>query len=186
MQQTIILTGPVGVGKTTVGRLAAKILNMPFVDLDDQRERLYAKTDYSETKAELQYALHGIGGWYRYQKPYELHSVERILEESAGSLIAFGAGQSVYETAEQRNAFRALVAPVRHTFLLIPYSGLAESLDFLSKRVANPDEQTLNQILLPQILEQPFAAHTVFVAGKTVQQAADEIVDIVRMNREEA
>lgn len=186
MRQTIILSGPVGVGKTTVGRLAAKILNVPFVDLGDPRDRLYAQTDYSETKAKLQYALRGIGGWYRYQKPYELYSVERVLEESAGSLIAFGVGQSVYETAEQRKAFRALVGPVRHTFLLIPYSGLAESLGFLSKRVEDPDEQTLNQISLPQILEQPFAAHTVFIAEKTAQQVADELVDIVRKEREEA
>ncbi len=179
MQQTIILTGPVGVGKTTVGRLTAELLNMPFVDLDEQRERLYSQTDYSDEKAELQYALHGIEGWYRYQKPYELYSVARILEESAGALIAFGAGQGVYETTEQRKVFRTLVAPVRHSFLLLPYPGLTESLDFLSQRVEDENEQLLNQILLPQILEQPFAAHTVYVAGKAAQQVADEIDDII-------
>lgn len=179
MQQTIILTGPVGVGKTTVGRLAAELLNIPFVDLDEQRERLYAQTDYSDEKAELQYALHGIEGWYRYQKSYELYSVERILDESAGALIAFGAGQSVYEAAEQRKKFRALVAPVRHSFLLLPYPSLAESLDFLSQRVEDENEKTLNQILLPQVLEQPFAAHTVYIAGKAAQQVADEIAGII-------
>jgi len=180
LQRTIILSGPVGVGKTTVGRLAATLLDMPFTDLDEERERLYAQTDYSETKAELQYALHGIEGWYRYQKPYELLSVEHILQERGGSLIAFGAGQSVYETDEQRRAFRALVAPVKHSFLLLPYPGLSESLDFLSGRFEDKNEQTLNRILLPQMLKQPFAAHTVFTAEKTAQRVAGEIAGIVR------
>lgn len=186
MQQTVILTGPVGVGKTTVGRLAAELLKKPFIDLDEQRERLYAQTDYSEAKAEVQYALHGIEGWYRYQKPYELYSVERILQEHDGAVIAFGAGQSVYETGEQRRTFRALVAPVRHTFLLLPYPGLAESLGFLSQRVENRNERKLNRILLPQLLEQAFAAHTVFTAEHTAQQVADEIAGIVRADCERA
>ncbi len=180
MRQTIILAGPVGVGKTTAGRLAAQLLEIQFIDLDEQRERLYAQTDYSEAKAELQYALHGIEGWYRYQKPYELRSVERILQEGDGSLIALGAGQSVYETAEQRRTFRALVAPVRHSFLLLPYPDFAESLGFLSQRVDDPNERTLNRILLPQMLEQPFAAHTIFTAGKTARQVAEEIAHIVK------
>lgn len=34
MRQTVLFTGPCGVGKTTIGRLTAEKLDMPFYDLD--------------------------------------------------------------------------------------------------------------------------------------------------------
>lgn len=42
MRQSVLFTGPCGVDKTTVGRLAAEKLDMPFYDLDKLRGRLYA------------------------------------------------------------------------------------------------------------------------------------------------
>ncbi len=40
----VILTGFMGTGKTTVGRLLAELLDRPFVDMDEQLERHFGKT----------------------------------------------------------------------------------------------------------------------------------------------
>lgn len=41
MRRSIVLIGPSGVGKTTVGRLLGDQLGMTFLDLDDLRDRYY-------------------------------------------------------------------------------------------------------------------------------------------------
>ena len=50
MRQAVLFTDPCGVGETTVGRLAAEKLDMPFYDLDRLRSRFYAGTGYSRWK----------------------------------------------------------------------------------------------------------------------------------------
>ena len=39
---TVILIGPIGVGKTTVGKMLAELLSCPFISLDD-KERIYTQ-----------------------------------------------------------------------------------------------------------------------------------------------
>jgi shikimate kinase len=170
--------GPIGVGKGTVAKIIAERTGKAYIDLDEQRARLYAETDYSDDKAEQQYLLQGIRGWYRYQKPYELYSVKRILEESRNSVIAFGGGQSVYEDEDRKREFLQMMAPVAYSFLLLPYPDLEASLALLSQRIGE-DEMTLNRLLVGSETSLEAAKHVLFVGEKTPDEIADEMMGIL-------
>ena len=51
MNSTIILIGPLGAGKTTVGQLLAKQLGVPFCSVDTVRPAYYQKVGYHPTAA---------------------------------------------------------------------------------------------------------------------------------------
>ena len=41
--QHIFLIGPMGVGKTTIGKRLADLLDRPFIDIDKEIERLWRR-----------------------------------------------------------------------------------------------------------------------------------------------
>lgn len=141
MRQSIVLIGPSGVGKTTVGKLLGNHLGMTFLDLDDLRERYYDDFGIDRTAEREAYGRDGLAGIISYWKPFEVLSVERVLREYPQEhVIAFGAGQSVYRTADQARRVASALAPFRHVILLLPSEDLERTLEVLMGRIANDPE----------------------------------------------
>ena len=137
MRQSIVLIGPSGVGKTTVGRLLGDHLGMTFLDLDDLRDRYYEDFGIDRNAEREAYERDGLEGITSYWKPFEALSVERVLREHPdGHVIAFGAGQSVYRTAERTRRVTAALAPFRHVILLLPSEDPEQTLEVLMGRIA--------------------------------------------------
>ena len=86
--QRIALIGLRGAGKSTLGARLAKQLNVPFIELDREVERL-AGTNLSEL-----FLLYGQAGYRRYERL----ALERVLEEHDHAVIATG-GSIVSEAA---------------------------------------------------------------------------------------
>lgn len=76
--ERIALVGLRGAGKTTLGRLLARELEVPFVELDQRVERLAGMS-----LAEI-FALHGEPGFQRYER----EALEAVLAEGERSVIA--------------------------------------------------------------------------------------------------
>ncbi len=181
MPDTIILIGPIGTGKSSVGEQVSNNLAIPRCSIDDVREDYYKEIGYDEKEAAARYEAEGFWGLYRYWKPFEAHAVERILSENAGSVIDFGAGHSVYEDRSLFLKIKAVLAPYPFIFLLLPSSDLDKSLEVLNERVSyvaeitpNPNEHFLNH---PSNAE--LAEFTVYTENKTVKQVAEEISALV-------
>jgi len=96
-KKDVILIGPVGVGKSTVAKILSGYLNIPLASLDDIRWDIYKEIGYDFEYAQGLMEKEGFLGIYKYWKPFEAYSVERILELYPDHIHAFGAGQSVYE-----------------------------------------------------------------------------------------
>src|SRR5579862_6111255 len=77
----IILIGPMGAGKTTLGKLLADHLRLPQCSMDTVSLDYYKEIGYSEETEQQIEHTEGIAGRFRYWKPFEAHAVERLLAE---------------------------------------------------------------------------------------------------------
>ena len=130
MKTTIVLIGPLGAGKTTVGNLIAKKLGVPFCSVDTVRPAYYRKAGYDETAAA---SGEGVQEVMRYSKPFEARMVEMVLAEHHG-VIDFGASNSVYDDPVLLARVEKALGPYPHVILLLPSPDADESAEILKHR----------------------------------------------------
>ncbi len=97
MLSDIILIGPIGAGKSTVGALLADRLHLPQCSMDEHRWDYYREIGYNEELAKHKREIEGFWGIYQYWEPFEAHAVERLLSKYKNCVVDFGSGHSVYE-----------------------------------------------------------------------------------------
>ncbi|MEM9485502.1 MAG: hypothetical protein AAGA83_17645 [Cyanobacteria bacterium P01_F01_bin.116] len=97
MPSDIILIGPQGAGKSTIGKLLATRLGLPECSMDKYRWDYYSEIGYDEAVAKQKRESEGAWGIIQYWKPFEAHAVERLLSDHSNCVIDFDAGHSVYE-----------------------------------------------------------------------------------------
>lgn len=135
MHPTIILIGPLGAGKTTVGRLLAERLNVPFCSVDAVRASYYARVGYDASlAAEIAASSQGMWQLLRYSKPFEARMVALIVAERRG-IIDFGASNSVYEDPALFARVESALAPFPNVILLLPSPDPQESAAILQQRL---------------------------------------------------
>jgi len=89
--QTIVLVGMMGVGKTSVGRKLAKQLNMPFFD-SDQEVELAAGSTISDI-----YEIYGEQAF----KDTEYRVIKRLIETERPHILSTGVGAFANEKSRQ-------------------------------------------------------------------------------------
>jgi shikimate kinase len=180
MRHDIILIGPMGAGKSTVGGLLAQRLGMSQISMDDVREAYYREIGYNSDLAGRLHQEHGFEGLYRYWKPFEIYALERILADHHDCVIDLGAGHSVYEDAEQFRRAKAALAPYANVMLLLPSPELEQSLRILDARTGYTADMgfNINRHFLTHYSNQELATITVYTGGRTPEQTCGEILRI--------
>jgi shikimate kinase len=174
----VILIGPIGVGKSTLGKLVAASLGLPRISQDDIRFRYYQEIGYDEAVARQRYATDGFWGLYRYWKPFEAHAVERVLAEHANCVVDFGAGHSVYEDETLLARVKHVLAPYPNVILVLPSADLATSLDVLRDRQPSLREiaPDINEHFLTHRSNFELATFVVYTADRTPEDTCAEIL----------
>jgi hypothetical protein len=186
MISTIILIGPLGAGKTTVGHLLAEKLDLPFCSVDDVRAEYYQKLGYDNILAsQIATSDPGLQGVLRYSKPFEAEMVEQVLADHHG-IVDFGASNSVYDDHPLFARVANALAPYPNVILLLPSPDMDESAEILKKRLTQilteagiefTDELfTLNQYFVEHPSNQRLAKLVIYTKQKTPEEICDEIV----------
>jgi len=173
----IILIGAMGVGKSTIGKLLASKLDLPQVSMDQLRWKYYKETDWTEKRQEEIRDEQGFSGVYKYWKKYDVHAVERLLEEHKNCVIDFGAGHSIYENPEDFARVSELLTPYENIVLILPSPDHNESIAILKDRQTTTiNGVEVNEYLVSHPSSRELADYTVFTEGQTDSEIMNEIL----------
>ena len=174
----IILIGPIGAGKSTIGELLSKRLNMPQCSMDKYRWGYYEEMGYDHEYAQRLEKDEGFTGVYRYWKGFEIYAVERILNEHKNSVIDFGAGHSVYENNVYLDRAKKALSPFKNVVLLLPSSDKEHSLNVLNKRnnFESEEDINLNKHFIDHKSNYELAKHIVYTDGSEPEDTALEVL----------
>lgn len=184
MKSGIILIGPIGAGKSTVGSLIASRLGLFQHSMDDRRWDYYKEIGYDEEVAKHKRETDGFWGIYQYWKPFEAYAVERLLSEYQQCVIDFGAGHSVYEDAVLFQRVEQALSPYPNVVLLIPSPNLDESVKILNERngYVLDDKPNINEHFVRHNSNYQLAKFTAYTKDKTPKETCDEILKLIQIS----
>ncbi|MEP6985597.1 MAG: AAA family ATPase [Chloroflexota bacterium] len=183
MNKTIILIGPMGAGKTTVGRLLSERLGLKNVSLDEIRQPYYDEAGYDNDTAKQIHSERGMAGILSYWKPFETHSVERVLQDYENCMIDFGAGHSVYDDEVLFKRVKKALDPYPNVVLLLPSANTEEAIRNLNMRIPPdvpaeiiPWYKEMNAYFVKHHANADLAKITVYTQDRTPDETCDEII----------
>jgi shikimate kinase len=168
--QPVVLLGYMGCGKSTVGRLLAKHLNIPFIDLDE-----YLSSLYGLSIPDL-FLKHGEIGF----RKLEQKALHELLSTTQTSVLSLGGGTPCYA-----DNMRSVVQSTPHTFYLSPtISTLCQRL--YPERNHRPlishlnSEDKLKEFISKHIFERKQfyeqANHLLYIKDESPQVLVDQIL----------
>ena len=167
---TIILIGPMGTGKSTIAKLlASQIEDGKRIPLDSkgQLEGLYKREKSFKNFKNFEFVLTGT----------VLSSLNRPY------VIDFGAGHSIYEDEELRRKMKTMCSEFKNTILLLPTENKEENRKVLLERRgikegSHKDQDNWHFITAPNNYE--LATNIVYEDKKTPEEVSNEILQLVR------
>ena len=187
MNPTIILIGPLGVGKSTIGHLLAEKLGLPQCSVDLVRWAYYDEIGFDHAFAsQIAQSDQGIRGQLRYSEPFDAHAIERILADHGHGVIDFGASNSVYEDKSLLARVEDILTPYPNVILLLPSRDLDESVAILKTRLGrmlkakgediNNELFDLNEYFIKHPSSQRLAKLVIYTKDKTPEEICNEIL----------
>lgn len=176
----IVLIGPVGAGKSTIGGLLAEALRLPQVSMDDLRFAYYQQIGYDANYAARLRAEQGFSALIAYWKPFEAYAVEQLLRDYQACVFDLGAGHTVYEDAALFERVRQALAPFRNVVLLQPDPDAELSLDIMeSYDPVLARDREINHHFLTHPSNRLLARHVIYWRGLSPEQTRDAVLAAV-------
>ncbi|MCE7987413.1 MAG: shikimate kinase [Caldilinea sp. CFX5] len=173
----VFLIGPMGAGKSTLGKLLAEQLGRPQVSLDDIRWDYYKEIGYDKAVQREIREREGFAGVYRYWKRFEAHAVVRAVQEHHGCVMDFGAGHSVQENDADFARIQAVLAPYPNVVLLLPSPDLDEAVRLLREYTPfKIDGVPFTRYLVTHPAFRQIATQVVYTQEKTPEVICAEIL----------
>jgi shikimate kinase len=175
--KSIILIGPYGVGKSTVGQLLAASRSQPQYSLDQ-----YVWSYYGEKGLTNEIAA-TIGEFDSpHWQAYHAHAVKRFLEDHGNELCVMdlGAGHALYD-GQYLDEMQLILAPYV-VILLIPSPDIELSIQDLNERndihisKRRQPHAKWNRFFLNHPSSYQLTKHVVYTKGKTPAQTHQEIL----------
>jgi hypothetical protein len=119
-----------------------------------------------------------------YWKRFEVDAVERVVTDHAGSVISFGAGQSVHDHPEHAERVRVALKAVPLVACLVPSVDPEVSIRVLRERntALPPSGHDINDGFVRHPANVRLATHVIATEGSTAAQVAEEIAALARFS----
>ena len=130
----LVLVGPAATGKSTLGRLVAASLSVPFIDIDEIAEPYYEESGWNLEKLSHRISVVGRVAAEREWETARAHAVCRVLEDHSDAVIALGAGHTSYTDEHLLQSVRIVLKDVPCVLLVLPSVNRSEALSTLRNR----------------------------------------------------
>ena len=166
-EKSILLIGPSGMGKTTIGRELSKKTGMGQLCLDriaNEDRRL------------------GVRGRFPSSDDYKLYLFKKIIDnakkDNSFGIVDFGAGHSVFESEEKFMEAQELLCNFQNIVLLKYSDDIEESLRVINSRSTGDTNDNFR--FLTSECNTRLATITIYTKDKTVEEIAEEIIEITK------
>jgi hypothetical protein len=169
-------------GKSTVGQIIGERSKLERASLDHHRWRYYEEQGFTRDEMQRLDELSGPQGVIDYWKRFDVHAVDRFLEEHTSGVLDFGAGHSVYDDLDDLETVRARLEPFPNVVLLMPSPDPEESFEILKQRT----ELRIKDVEVTEYLMTTGAMHdlakaVVYTDGCTPEETCQEIMERVEV-----
>jgi DNA polymerase III delta prime subunit len=172
----LILIGPSGVGKTTIGTQLARMFGCPFHSLDTAQLPYLVAAGYDGAYAETLRASPVPFARYHYRRTFFPAALDGFLRDYPHGILELGAGHPIAPDSIRQAQITARLAPYPRVLLLLPTADLQESIALIRARLGEPESAPgINQLLTHDTTYLTLAKYTVYTHDKTVNNICDEI-----------
>lgn len=171
--ETIVLIGPIGVGKSTIANLLAERLCMPRCSYDEVKGKYWKDFGLRKEKAHAIEKAYGVYAMLSYMNEFKSKTVCAIIREHPGYIIDFGGGAQTFDEPHQIEMVKQVLEPIKNVLLLLPSPDLETNIKSLP---GLKEDYPINAYLILHPTNELFATNTVYTLGKTPEKIADEII----------
>lgn len=173
----IALIGPHGVGKTVLGKPAAKATNLTYYSLDTARSQYFIKYGYNPRQAEQYIRRNDMIALFKYWKPFAIQAIQEIMPTQQDCLFDLGASFIVAPTESEISELQELaVANNTKLILMLPSEDLAVSKKVLSKQGIYNE---LTEHFLDHYAQYHITPHVFFTAGHMQSENVQRLVQLI-------
>lgn len=134
LDDSILMIGPMGVGKSTISNELSKTTGLKKLSLDNREQLAYL---YQQQPNFANF------------KDFEFYLTSSVLTNiQEPMIIDFGAGHSIYENPIMFYEIKKLISRFKNVELILPSEDLNESLQIINERIGVRNEENLEQRML--------------------------------------
>lgn len=173
MRDIIIMTGPIGVGKSTQAKLLGKELGLPVCVYDEVKDNYRYKIGLSKEKALAINAEHGVYAMLEYMNEFKSKILEPIINDHPGHIIDLGAGAHSFDEPHQVERARRAFESAKDVLLLLPSNDLETNIKSLPGLKENYE---VNTFLIMHPTNGLFATKTIYTLNKSPEEVLQDIM----------
>lgn len=169
LDNSILLIGPMGTGKSTISKKLNEVTNMPRISLDDREQ--------------LQHFYKSRGTFTNF-KDFEFYLTSSVLTSmQVPSIIDFGAGHSIYENPIMFYEMQKLIGKFKNVELILPCENRDEALKIVNERLLSrnaknqQDAIDINKHFVESPCNYELATDIIYTQNMTQDEIANAILE---------
>lgn len=172
MKESIVLIGPLGVGKSTIAELVSTSREQPRCCFDELKLDYLTAAGFELEQAHAIRDSKGVYEMWLYSNDFRIVALERLFDEYPNHIIDLGAGDHCFEQPDQVKRAQHLFNQIGNSILLMPSKDLATSIRLLP---GVKEQRYMNTFFIMHELNSTFAKHTLYTQHKSANQTAEEL-----------